>query len=93
MNTSAPLPIYLAPAICCSYCNLMLYVKPLDTSRRRMLVEHFTLSDYHMEEVIGEDFQWCPNNGRKWVMEYRHPMIWEVDPVTGGYDEMSGRVI
>lgn len=50
------------------------------------------MSELAMEFDL-DHMQICPNNGKRWVIEFQQPWIYEMDPVTGEIDTFGGRVV
>lgn len=88
-----PLPITVIPGqgVFCVHCLRSLQATPyVKGVLHRMIVVHPSKAEYELDS--DEELQWCPNNGRQWIVELWPPKVYPVDPATGGIDEMGGRL-
>lgn len=101
-----PLPLTVPPIVHCNFCAKQIVASWMhqEEGGYRFMVEHGVRSvfdedplDEHRRALMDyppdDHMKICPNNGKRWVIEFQQPWIYEMDPATGEIDTFGGRVV
>lgn len=91
VDRRAPLPLTIPTTVKCNLCGLVLTALGLESAGNRFYVNHGGMDPVTLE--LDRELDFCPNNGKRWVIEFQQPWIYEMDPVTGEIDTFGGRVV
>lgn len=94
----APLPLTIPRQVQCNFCGRIIIAIPTEGGYQgngsyQFLVDHGPLYEATLELEGIDHMRICPNNGKRWVVEFQQPWIYEMDPVTGEIDTFGGRVV
>lgn len=93
------LPLTMIRSVECNFCGRVILGQRIGgPGGSRILVEHSAMSEIELEfegftPLSVDHMRICPNNGKRWVVEFQQLWIYEVDPVNGEIYDFDGRVV